>query len=49
MSGAMKALILLIITLGAFLWIGAAVTSLTGGGQRITGEVEISPEGGETI
>jgi len=49
MSGASKALILLIITLGAFLWVGAAVTSLTGGEQRLTGEVEISPEGGETI
>ena len=49
MSGAVKAFILLLITLGAFLWVGAAVTSLTGGEQRITGEVEISPEGGETI
>ena len=49
MSGASKAFILLVITLGAFLWVGAAVTSLTGGEHRTSGEVEISPEGGETI
>ena len=49
MSGVLKAFILLLITLGAFLWIGASVTSLTGGEHRVSGEVEISPEGGETI
>jgi len=49
MSGALRAFILLLISLAAFLWVGAAVTSLTGGEQRTTGEVEISPEGGETI
>lgn len=49
MSGVLKAFILLLITLGAFLWIGASVTSLTGGEHRFSGEVEISPEGGETI
>ena len=49
MSGALRAFILLLVSLAAFLWVGAAVTSLTGGEQRIIGEVEISPEGGETI
>ena len=50
MSGALRALVLLLVSLAAFLWVGAAVTSLTGGERRITtGEVEISPEGGETI
>ena len=49
MSGALRAFILLLVSLAAFLWVGAAVTSLTGGEHRITGEVDISPEGGEII
>lgn len=49
MSGALRAFILLLISLGAFLWVGAAVTSLTGGERRTSAEVEINPEGGESI
>jgi len=49
MSGALRAFILLLGSLAAFLWVGAAVTSLTGGERQTTAEVDISPEGGETI
>lgn len=42
--------VFLLVVLGTYLWIGYAVTDLTGGGQRPTGgAVEISPEGGEII
>ena len=44
-----KAAILLVVLLGAFLWIGSAITALTGGEQRTSAVVEISPEGGEAI
>ncbi len=39
----------LVLVLGAFLWIGQAVTALTGGEKAAAGAVEITPEGGETI
>ena len=45
-----KAFILLLVVLGAFLWVGQAITALTGGEQRSSGgQVEISPEGGESL
>jgi putative heme-binding domain-containing protein len=39
----------LLLVLGTFVWIGHSVTSLTGGKARVTGPVEMTPEGGETI
>jgi putative heme-binding domain-containing protein len=39
----------LLIVLGLYLWIGYAITDLTGGGDRTSGVVEITPEGGEAI
>lgn len=44
-----KVFIFLLVVLGAFLWIGQAVTALTGGEKTAAGAVEITPEGGETI
>ena len=44
-----KVFVLLVVALGAFLWVGYSVTSLTGGGKRSDAKVEISPEGGEII
>lgn len=45
-----KVFILLIVVLGIFLWVGNAVTNLTGGEKKAGGgAVEISPEGGEAI
>lgn len=44
-----KVFILLVVILAAFLWIGNAVTNLTGGEKTAGGPVDISPEGGETI
>lgn len=48
-SAAGKVFLLLLIALGAFLWVGYSVTGLTGGERRTTGAVEVTPEGGETI
>jgi putative heme-binding domain-containing protein len=48
-SAVVKAGILLLVLLGAFLWIGNSITDLTGGERRTSGAVEISPEGGEAI
>ena len=39
----------LLVVLGTFLWVGSAVTALTGGEKKGGGKVEISPEGGEKI
>ncbi len=39
----------LLIVLGVFLWIGYSITELTGGGQKTSAAVDISPEGGESI
>jgi putative heme-binding domain-containing protein len=39
----------LLVVLGVFLWIGYAITDLTGGGRRSSAAVDISPEGGEAI
>ncbi|NKB59804.1 MAG: c-type cytochrome [Alphaproteobacteria bacterium] len=39
----------LLVVLGTFLWIGYAITDLTGGGRKSSAAVDISPEGGEAI
>jgi putative heme-binding domain-containing protein len=44
-----KVFAFLLIVLGTFLWIGHAVTALSGGEPAAAGAVEISPEGGESI
>lgn len=44
-----KAGVFLLVLLGVFLWIGSAITDLTGGEKRPSAAVEISPEGGEAI
>lgn len=41
--------VFLLIVLASFLWVGNAITKLTGGEKKAAGAVEISPEGGETI
>lgn len=47
----MKVFAMLLIVLGVFLWIGGAITELTGGEKVVAavGKVDISPEGGEEI
>ena len=47
----LKVFVMLLIVLGVFLWIGGAITELTGGEKVVAavGTVEISPEGGEEI
>lgn len=45
-----KVFLFLLVVLGAFLWVGQAITAMTGGGVRKAGGVvEVSPEGGESI
>ncbi|MBI3755808.1 MAG: c-type cytochrome [Deltaproteobacteria bacterium] len=44
-----KIFIFLIILVALFMWVGSAITKMTGGEKKAGGKVEISPEGGETI
>src|SRR3972149_2480664 len=44
-----KAFILLIVLVTLFLWVGSAITKMTGGEKKGGGVVEITPEGGESI
>ncbi|MCP4044109.1 MAG: c-type cytochrome [Gammaproteobacteria bacterium] len=39
----------MLVLLGSFLWVGNAITEMTGGEKKAGGQVEISPEGGEMI
>lgn len=43
--------VFLLVVLGAFLWIGYSITEMTGGEKEFVaaGQVEITPEGGESI
>ncbi len=41
--------VFLLVVLGLYLWIGYAITDLTGGGRKSSAAVDISPEGGEAI
>lgn len=50
MSNALfKVFLFLLLVLGTYIWIGYTVTAMTGGEKKISGVVEISPEGGESI
>jgi putative heme-binding domain-containing protein len=44
-----KVFIFLLLVLGTFLWIGQAVTALTGGEKKAAAVVETTPESGEAI
>jgi putative heme-binding domain-containing protein len=44
-----KVFLFLLLTLGAFLWVGQAITAMTGGARKASGVVEVGPEGGESI
>jgi putative heme-binding domain-containing protein len=44
-----KVFLFLLLVLGAFLWVGQAITAMTGGAQKAGGVVEVGPEGGESI
>ncbi len=48
-NAVVKAGTLLLVLLGAFLWIGDSITNLTGGEKRMSALTEVSPEGGESI
>jgi putative heme-binding domain-containing protein len=48
-NAVVKVFVFLLVLLGTFLWIGYAVTGLTGGEKKVSATVEITPEGGETI
>lgn len=44
-----KVFLFLLVVLGAFLWVGQAITAMTGGAKKAGGVVEVGPEGGESI
>jgi len=44
-----KVFLFMLLVLGAFLWVGQAITAMTGGARKAGGVVEVSPEGGESI
>ncbi|MBI5286207.1 MAG: c-type cytochrome [Deltaproteobacteria bacterium] len=44
-----KVFIFLLVLVALFLWVGKAITDLTGGERRAGGAITISPEGGEAI
>ncbi|NCF27132.1 MAG: c-type cytochrome [Gammaproteobacteria bacterium] len=44
-----KVFLFLLLVLGAFLWVGQAITAMTGGAKKASSVVEVSPEGGESI
>jgi putative heme-binding domain-containing protein len=48
-SAISRVFLFLLICLATYLWIGYTITELTGGEKIVTGKVEITPEGGETI
>jgi putative heme-binding domain-containing protein len=48
-NAVVKVFIVLLVVLGAFLWVGSTITAMTGGEKKAGGVVEVSPEGGEQI
>lgn len=44
-----KLFIFLLVLVALFMWVGSAITKMTGGEKKAGGKVEVSPEGGETI
>ncbi len=44
-----KVFVFMLIVLGAYMWVGYAITAMTGGEKKASGIVEVSPEGGESI
>jgi len=44
-----KVFIFLIVIVAVFMWVGSAITKMTGGEKKAGGKVEVTPEGGETI
>jgi len=48
-NAVVKAFFLLLVVLGASLWVGSTSTAMTGGEKKASGIIEVSPEGGEQI
>jgi putative heme-binding domain-containing protein len=48
-NAVVRVFILLLVVLGTYMWIGYAITAMTGGERTAGGVVDISPEGGEQI
>ena len=44
-----RVFVFLLVVLGTFLWIGYAITEMTGGEKKAASVVEVTPEGGATI
>ena len=48
-NAVVRVFIVLLVVLGTYMWIGYAITAMTGGERTAGGVVEITPEGGEQI
>ena len=48
-NAVVKVFIVLLVVLGAFMWVGSTITAMTGGEKKAGGVIEVSPEGGEQI
>ncbi len=48
-NAVVRVFFVLLVVLGAFLWVGQTITAMTGGEKKAGGVVEVSPEGGEQI
>ncbi len=48
-NAVVRVFIVLLVVLGAFLWVGSTITAMTGGEKKAGGVVEVTPEGGEQI
>jgi putative heme-binding domain-containing protein len=44
-----RVFLFMLLVIGAFLWVGQAITAMTGGAKKAASVVEVSPEGGESI
>ncbi len=48
-NAVVRVFIFLLVVLATYIWIGNAITAMTGGEKKAGGKVEITPEGGEKI
>ena len=48
-SAILRVFVFMLVVLGAYLWVGKAITAMTGGERKSASVVEVTPEGGEAI
>jgi len=48
-SAILRVFVFMLVVLAAYLWVGQAITAMTGGERKAASVVEVTPEGGEAI